>query len=132
VALGKTIGRLSSQASFGYGQDPEGDDGLGVASLGALFSFSERIHGGLQGRTRVQLWSQDKKFVNLEQPLLDFSGGPVLAYSLGSFDIMAYGGVAGLMLKSPADRTVQQTRLQVGPMTMLGLGGEFGGPRRDR
>jgi hypothetical protein len=125
VALGKTIGRLSSQASLGYGQDPEGDDGLGVASLGAVFSFSDRIHGGFQGRTRAQLWSGDPKFVNLERPVLDFSAGPVLACSLGAFDVMAYGGVAGLMLKSPADATVHQTKLQMGPMTMLGIGAAF-------
>jgi hypothetical protein len=125
VALGKTIGRLSSQASLGYGQDPEGDDGLSVASLGALFGFSDRIHGGLQGRTRAQLWSHDPKFVNLERPVLDFSAGPVLACSLGAFDVMAYGGVAGLMLKSPAYATAQQTKLQVGPMTMLGIGAAF-------
>jgi hypothetical protein len=122
VSLGKTVGRLSSQATFGYGQDPEGDDGLGVASLGGVFSVSERVHVGIQGRARAQLWSTDRKFANLEQPLMDFSVGPLFAYSLGAFDVMVHGGVAGLMLRAPPEIGGERARLQLGPVALLGLG----------
>jgi len=122
VALGKTIGRLSSQASFGYGQDPEADDGLGVTSLGAVFRVADRVHAGMQGRARVQLWSTDRKFTNLELPALDCSAGPLLAYSVGVFDFIAQGGIAGLMLKAPPEAPGDRTRLQLGPMVMFGVG----------
>jgi hypothetical protein len=122
VSAGKTIGRLSTQASFGYGQDPEADDGLGVSSLGAVFRVGERVHLGVDGRARVQLWSTDKKFASLEQPVMDFTAGPLLAYSLGPFDIIAHGGLAGLMLKAPPEAVGDRTRLQLGPLMMLGVG----------
>jgi len=122
VSLGKQIGRLSSQASFGYGQDPEGDDGLGVTSLGAVLRLTERVQAGLQSRARLQLWSADRKFEHLEQPMMDFSAGPLLAYSLGPFDIMAQGGIAGLMLKAPPEVAGERTRLQLGPVVMFGFG----------
>ena len=123
LSLGKTIGRLSSQATLGYGQDPEGDDGIGVASLGGVFSFGRRMHAGFQSRARAQLWSADKKFVTVEFPVIDFSAGPVLGYSVGPLDVIAYAGVAGLMLKSPADLGSEHSTLQIGPMGMLGVGG---------
>src|SRR4029077_9352084 len=112
----------SSQASFGYGQDPEGDDGLGVTSLGGTFRVTERVNAGLQSRARVQLWSADKKFANLDQPVMDFTVGPLLAYSLGPFDVIAHGGIAGLMLKAPPEAPGERTRLQLGPLLMLGIG----------
>ena len=34
---------------------------------------------------------------------IDFAAGPLLAYSLGPLDLMIQAGVAGLMLKAPAD-----------------------------
>jgi hypothetical protein len=120
-SLGKTIGRLSSQATIGYGQDPEADDGLALASLGAVLRMGERFHAGLHGRMRTQLWSTDKKFVNLEQPMLDFCAGPLLAYSMGAFDIMAQGGIAGLLVKPP-EIGVERTSLRFGPMLMFGVG----------
>ena len=122
VSLGKTVGRLSSQATFGYGQDPEGDDGLGVTSLGGVFRVTERVQAGLASRARVQLWSNDRKFSMLEQPVMDFTAGPLLAYSLGCFDIIAQGGLAGLMLKMPPDAIGDHTRFQLGPLVMLGVG----------
>jgi hypothetical protein len=121
VSLANTVGRLSSQASVGYGQDPEGDDGVGFTSLGGVFSVTERVHVGIQSRARVQLWSNDQKFTTLEQTTMDFSAGPLAAYSVGGFDLMAYGGVAGLMLKAPAELSAR-TRFQLGPMMMLGIG----------
>lgn len=122
VSAGKTIGRLSSYASLGYGQDPEGDDGVGVASLGAVFRVRGGLHTGFQSRTRFQLWSHDGKFDRLAQPSMDFSAGPLLAYSLGTFDIMAQGGIAGLMLKEPPEAIGERTRIQLGPMVMFGIG----------
>src|SRR5438128_11504152 len=50
VSFGKKIGRLSSFASLGYGQDPEGDDRLASASLGAVVGLSRRVHLGLDSR----------------------------------------------------------------------------------
>jgi hypothetical protein len=122
VALGKTVGRLSAQGSFGYGQDPEADDGLGVTSVGAVFRASERVHLGIDGRARVQLWSTDKKFASLEQPIMDFTAGPLLAYAVGPFDLIAYGGLAGLMRKAPPELVGARTGLQLGPLVMLGVG----------
>ncbi len=122
VSLGKTVGRLSSQASFGYGQDPEADDGLGVTSLGGVFNVSERVHVGVDGRARIRLWSTDRKFESLEQPLMDFAAGPLLAYSLGAFDIVAHGGIAGLMLQAPPRAAGEPTRIELGPLLMLGVG----------
>jgi hypothetical protein len=122
VSLGKKIGRLSSQATFGYGQDPEADDGQGMTSLGAVFRVGERAHVGIQSRARVQLWTTDQKFVNLEQPMMDFTAGPLLAYSVGPFDLIAHGGIAGLMLEAPPGAVGERTRLQLGPLVMLGVG----------
>ena len=53
---------------------------------------------------------------------MDFSAGPLLAYALGPFDIIAHGGIAGLMLKAPPDGAGDRTRLQLGPLVMLGVG----------
>jgi hypothetical protein len=122
VCLGKTIGSLSSEASFGYGQDPEGDDGVGVTSLGGLLRVTERVHAGIQSRARLQLWSKDRKSATLEQPVMDFSAGPLLAYSAGRFDIMAHGGIAGLLLEAPPGTVGERAKLQLGPMVMLGIG----------
>jgi hypothetical protein len=122
VSLGKQLGRVSSQATFGYGQDPEADDGQGMMSLGAVLPVGGRMHLGISGRARVKLWTTDMKFASLEQPLMDFTVGPLLAYSLGPFDILAQGGLGGLMLKAPPDAVGDRTRLQLGPLVMLGVG----------
>lgn len=125
VSAGKTVGRVSSQATLEYGQDPEGDDGLGGAALGAVMRVGHRVHLGVQGRARFQLWSQDQKFANLERPVMDFAAGPLLAYSLGPLDLMAQAGIAGRMLKAPADALADPTKVQLGPLVMLGLGGSL-------
>jgi hypothetical protein len=122
VSAGKTIGRLSSQATIGYGQDPEADDGVGLASLGAVLRLTERVHAGVQSRARAQLWTEDPKFANLEQPIMDFAVGPLLAYSLGPFDLVAHGGLAGLMLKAAPEALGPRTRFQLGSLVMIGVG----------
>jgi hypothetical protein len=121
LSFGKTFGRLSSQAMFGYGQDPEGDDGFGVTSLGGTYKLTERVHIGVASRARFQLWSADSKFSSLDQPVMDLSAGPLVGYSIGRFDIIAQGGIAGLMLRSPPETTGERTSLQLGPLMMLGV-----------
>jgi len=93
-----------------------------VTSLGAVFNVSERVHVGVDGRARIRLWSTDRKFESLEQPLMDFAAGPLLAYSLGAFDIEAHGGIAGLMLQAPPRAAGEPTRIELGPLLMLGVG----------
>lgn len=126
LSLGKRISRVSSQAVFEYGQDPEGDDGVGGTSLGVVVALSERVHIGAQARTRLQLWTKDKKFETVEQPVMDFSAGPLLAYSVGGFDVMAHAGISGLLLKQPSQRAGEapggQDRFEAGPTVMLGIG----------
>jgi hypothetical protein len=122
VSLGKRIGRLQSQLTFGYGQDPEGDDGVGMSSLGGTYRVTEHFNAGLQSWGRFQLWSEDKKFTNLEQPLADFSAGPLVAYSLGHFDLIAQAGLAGLLVKAPPETIGERMKLELGPMAMLGVG----------
>jgi hypothetical protein len=122
LSLGKKIGPVSSFATLGYGQDGEGDDHMGSASLGAVYGVSERLHLGIDSRARFQLVSSDKKFDFLTEPAVDFGAGPLLAYALGAFDFTAQGGVGGLMLKGPKDARGERTTLQLGPMVLLGIG----------
>jgi hypothetical protein len=122
VSLGKKIGPVSSFATLGYGQDGEGDDRMGMTSVGALVGVSERLHLGLDSRARFQLASHDAKSLSFAEPTMDFCAGPLLAYSLGAFDLTAQGGVAGLMLRGPKDARGEPTTLQLGPLMLLGVG----------
>lgn len=118
VSFGRKIGRLSSLASVGYGQDPEGDDRMASASLGAVVDLSRRVHLGLDSRVRL-FRSNDRKFDALAEPTVDFCAGPLLAYSIGAFDIIAHGGLAGLRLAPPRATSGESAALRVGPLALL-------------
>jgi hypothetical protein len=55
---------------------------------------------------------------------MDFSVGPLLAYSLGPLDIIAQGGLTGLILRAPPapDLGAEHTRFQLGPLVLVGVG----------
>jgi hypothetical protein len=126
LLLGKKIGPVSTFGTLGYGQDPEGDDFMGWATLGAMYALSGRFRVGLDNRVRFQLGSDDEKFKGVVQPTMDFCTGPLLAYSLGPFDVTAQGGIAGLVLESPETQQAGERSVgRLGPLALLGLAAEL-------
>jgi hypothetical protein len=122
LSLGRTFDSVSPFLTLGYGRDPEGDDQMGLTSLGAVVRVSDRFHLAIDSRARFQLASTDAKFANITKPVLDFVVGPLVAYSLGPFDFTAQGGLSGLAVQTPADARTAHNSLTLGPLALLGVG----------
>ena len=120
VSLGKTIGvprgPLGCRPGSRRGRRPRGD--VGRRGLQSQRAHSPRARRSGAGSAVVH----QQEFASLEQPIVDFTAGPLLAYALRQFDIIAYGGIASLMLKAPPELAGNGARLQLGPLAMLGVG----------
>jgi hypothetical protein len=116
VAVDRRVGRLSGFAHLGYGQDDEGDDRQGEASLGGLLAVGERTHLGFNARLRFDLLSTDPRRGARGEPGLDLVVGPTASVALGSVALLGQVGYAGVR---------KDSRYQGGLLALGGLGLAF-------
>lgn len=96
LALGRRFGRLATFANIGYGQDPEGDDHEGSVALAVLFEANASMQVGVESHARFDMFSDDPKRVQRNDPELQWMVGPLLQYSLGRLSALAQLGASGV------------------------------------
>jgi hypothetical protein len=93
VALHRRLGKLALFTTFGYGQDPEGDDHRAEASVASLYVVVPAFFVGVDARARALVFSSDEKHDGVTEPVFDVAAGPLAQYLVGP---VALSGQAGL------------------------------------
>jgi len=114
-ALGRRFGPLGIFANLAYGQDPEGDDREGEASLAALYAVSSPLQVGLESHLRVDLFSDDPNRELRGDPTFELTAGPTAHYSIGPVALLAQAGVSA----------VEIDHVRVGVIALGGVGGAY-------
>jgi hypothetical protein len=115
VALGRAFGETSAVLNIGYGQDGEGDDHEGEVRLACVRRVRGGLHLGVEGRYMHALASTDPHRAALGTPSMEMMAGPLVAYTAGSWALVAEAGVSGR----------QTDHLATGLTTLAGIGTAF-------
>jgi hypothetical protein len=113
--VSRRFGTTLAVANFIYAQDGEGDDREGELRLIGLHDFASGLHLGLDNRVRTTLGSSDPHRAEHSNPSLEFNAGPLLAYTIDRWAIMAEAGVSGMKVD----------RLNTGMLVLGGVGAAF-------
>jgi hypothetical protein len=115
IALGRSFGDTLAVMNIVYGQDGEGDDHEGEIRLACLRPVWGGLHVGLEGRYLHAIDSTDPHRAAQGTPSMEAMAGPLVAYTVGRWALIAEAGVA-------ARRT---SRLDTGLATIAGVGTAF-------
>jgi hypothetical protein len=115
AAVSRRSDRAGVFLNVAYGQDPEGDDRDGEVRVAALYSAASSVQVGLDGRMRVDLFSNDTRRAVRGETNLDFAVGPLACVTLGRWALIGQAGVSG----------VRAASLRLGPIVTLGAGSVF-------
>src|SRR5262249_23109973 len=115
IAVGRSFGETYALVNVVYGQDGEGDDHEGEVR----FAGVRHIRGGLnicaEGRYMRSLASTDPNRATPGTPAMGAMAGPLLAYRVGSWALVAEAGVSSR----------QTARRDTGLTTIGGVGTTF-------
>jgi hypothetical protein len=115
VALGRSFGETSAALNIVYGQDGEGDDHEGELRLAGIRRIRGGLHVGVEARYMHSINSTDPHRAALGTPSMEAMAGPLVAYTAGSWMLLAEAGIASR----------QTSRLQTGVITLAGIGTTF-------
>ncbi len=115
VLVSRRFGATLAVANFIYAQDGEGDDREGEIRLVGLHDLGSGLHLGLDNRVRTTLGSSDPHRAQHSNPTLEFNAGPLLAYTVDRWSVMAEAGVSGTKVD----------RLNTGMLVLGGVGAAF-------
>ena len=99
IAVGRRVDQIGVFASFGYGQDPEGDDREAEASVAALYTIGSAAQIGLESHGRFNLWSEDARRAQRHDPDAEIVVGPIVQYDLGPCLVLATAGMSARLAK---------------------------------
>jgi hypothetical protein len=115
IALGRSFGETSAVVNVVYGQDGEGDDHQGEVRLAGVRRVAGGLHLGVEGRYMRALASTDPHRATLGTPSMEAMAGPLVAYTAGSWVLVAEAGVSNR----------QTSHLETGLVTVAGVGTSF-------
>jgi len=115
IALGRSFGETSAVVNVVYGQDGEGDDHEAELRLAALRRIRGGLHAGVEARYMHSVDSTDPHRAALGTPSMEAMAGPLVAYTAGSWVLVAEAGVSSR----------QTSRLETGVTTLAGIGTTF-------
>jgi hypothetical protein len=115
VTLGRRFGAVTTLANVAYGQDPEGDDREGDVRVAALVRATDALLVGVDASARFDLFSSDARRAARGEHELDLAAGPVAAFAIGDWALLAQAGVSA----SRAQVT------KVGALALAGIGASF-------
>lgn len=93
--LGRRFDRVGLFGNVAYGQDPEGDDRDGDLKLAALYTVSSYLQLGVDGRARIDLFSDDTRRAARGDTNFDFAVGPLACLTFGRFAVLGQVGMSG-------------------------------------
>jgi hypothetical protein len=111
----RRFGATLALARLLYAQDGEGDDHEAEIRVAGLHDIGRKLHVGVDGRIRTSLGSSDPHRAEHANPTLEFSAGPLVAYNINSWSVMAEAGLSGQRVD----------RLRTGMLVLGGLGAAF-------
>jgi hypothetical protein len=95
ASFGRSFGRVRGTANFAYGQDPEGNERDGEASIGVQIEPVERVSAGVLGRYRDALGSRGEAGV-----VRDVFAGALATATIGRVGVTGLFGVSGIETKT--------------------------------
>jgi hypothetical protein len=113
--LSRRFGATLALARLLYAQDGEGDDHEGEFRVAGLHDIGRKLLVGIDGRVRASLGSSDPHRAEHANPTLEFNVGPLVAYNINRWSVMAEAGLSG--------QKVDQ--LRTGMLVLGGLGAAF-------
>jgi hypothetical protein len=113
--VSRHFGATLALANLVYAQDGEGDDREGEIRLIGDRDLKRGFHVGLDGRLRKSLGSSDPHRAQHANPTFEFNAGPMLAYTISRWSVMAEAGISG--------QKVDQ--LRTGTLVLGGVGASF-------
>lgn len=117
ASFARSWGNWLTLASLAYGQDPEGRERDGEATLAALLEVAERYHFGVDARIRVDLGSAQEILRAHREPVLNAQVGPVANMALGPLALTLHGG--------PSATRLVDERTKLGVAAFVGLATAF-------
>lgn len=115
IAVGRSFGDTAAVVNLVYATDGEGDDHEGELRLGVTRRLRGGLHAGVEARYMHTVASTDPNRQALGTPSMEASAGPLLAYQIGSWAVIAEVGLAAR----------QTSRLDTGVATLGGVVAAF-------
>jgi hypothetical protein len=124
LLAGRQFGRVGLFGNALVGSDPEGDDQTLELRLSSFYRAAEGLQIGIDNRARHNFSTDDKRDGSITANW-DLEALPTLSWALGRFVLVADAGVRALQTTGPFGMPAQRTRMNVGLLTLAGVGGVF-------
>jgi len=115
LAFGRSFGETAAVVNLVFASDGEGDDHEAEGRVAVLRHIHRGLYLGAEGRYMHSVDSTDPHRAANATPSMEALAGPVVAYTIGNWALVAEGGVS----RRETDRA------QVGLTTLGGVGATF-------
>jgi hypothetical protein len=124
VLAGRQFGRVELFGNALLGSDPEGDDQTLELRLSSFYRAAAGLQIGIDNRVRHNFSTDDKRDGGTTTDW-DLEMLPTVSWALGRFVLVADAGVRALQTTGPFGTPAQRTQMNVGLLTLAGVGGAF-------